>query len=75
MIRTVIDKIFGTKSERDLKKIQHYVNEANRFTVQFEQLSDEALKAKTQDFRDRLEKGETLEDILAEAFEKNSSAD
>ena len=68
MIRTVIDKIFGTKSERDLKKIQHYVEEANRFTAEFEKLSDEALKAKTQEFRDRLQKGETLDDLLAEAF-------
>ena len=68
MIRTVIDKIFGTKSERDLKKIQHYVDKANRFTAIFEKLSDEELKAKTQEFRNRLEKGETLDDILPEAF-------
>ena len=50
MIRTVIDKIFGTKSERDLKKIQHYVDDANKFTAEFEKLSDEQLKAKTQEF-------------------------
>ncbi len=68
MLRTIIDKIFGTKSQRDLKKIQHYVDAANRFTGQFENLSDEELKAKTQQFRDRLAKGETLEDILPEAF-------
>lgn len=47
MIRTVIDKIFGTKSERDLKKIQHYVDAANKFTAEFEKLSDDELKAKT----------------------------
>ena len=41
MIRTVIDKIFGTKSERDLKKIQHYVDDANKCTAEFEKLSDE----------------------------------
>lgn len=68
MIRTVIDKIFGTKSERDLKKIQHYVDEANRFTAKFEKLTDEELKAKTQEFRNRLANGETLDDILPEAF-------
>ncbi len=68
MLRTIIDKIFGTKSQRDLKKIQHYVDAANRFTGQFETLCDEELKAKTQQFRDRLAKGETLEDILPEAF-------
>ena len=68
MIRTVIDKIFGTKSERDLKKIQHYVDDANRFTAEFEPLTDEALKAKTDEFKARLAKGETLDDILPEAF-------
>lgn len=68
MIRTVIDKIFGTKSERDLKKIQHYVDAANRFTVEFEKLTDEELKAKTQEFKDRLSAGQTLDDLLPEAF-------
>ena len=68
MIRTVIDKIFGTKSERDLKKIQHYVDEANRLAPQMEALSDEQLKTKTQEFKDRLANGETLDNILSEAF-------
>ena len=68
MIRTVIDKIFGTKSERDLKKIQHYVDEANRFTEKFEKLTDDELKAKTQEFKNRLAQGQTLDDLLPEAF-------
>ncbi len=68
MIRTVIDKIFGTKSERDLKKIQHYVDDANKFTAEFEHLTDDQLKAKTQEFKDRLAKGETLDQLLPEAF-------
>ena len=68
MIRTVIDKIFGTKSERDLKKIQHYVDEANRLASQIEALSDEQLKAKTQEFKNDLANGKTLDDILAPAF-------
>ena len=68
MIRTVIDKVFGTKSERDLKKIQHYIDAANRFTQEFSSLTDDELKAKTQEFKDRLAKGETLDDILSEAF-------
>ncbi|MDD6152878.1 MAG: preprotein translocase subunit SecA [Elusimicrobia bacterium] len=68
MIRTVIDKIFGTKSERDLKKIQHYVDAANKFTAEFEKLSDDELKAKTQEFKKRLADGQTLDDILSEAF-------
>ena len=68
MIQTVINKIFGTKSERDLKKIQHYVDKANALAAQMEALSDDQLKAKTQEFRKRLAEGETLDDILAEAF-------
>ncbi len=68
MIQTVINKVFGTKSERDLKKIQHYVDKANRLAPEIEALSDEQLKAKTQEFKNRLSNGETLEDILAEAF-------
>ena len=68
MIKTVIDKIFGTKSERDLKKIQHYVDDANKFTAEFENLSDDQLKAKTQEFKNRLAQGETLDQILPEAF-------
>lgn len=68
MIQTVINKIFGTKSERDLKKIQHYVDAANALASQMEALSDDQLKAKTQEFKDRLAKGETLDDILSEAF-------
>ena len=68
MLRTAIDKIFGTKSERDLKKIQHYVDDANRFTEKFEKLTDDELKAKTQEFKDRLAQGQTLDDLLPEAF-------
>ena len=68
MIRSVIDKIFGTKSERDLKKIQHYVDAANFFTAEFEKISDDELKAKTQEFKDRLAQGQTLDDLLPEAF-------
>ena len=68
MIKTVIDKIFGTKSERDLKKIQHYVDDANKFTAEFEKLTDDQLKAKTQEFKERLSKGETLDQLLPEAF-------
>ena len=68
MIKTVIDKIFGTKSERDLKKIQHYVDDANKFSAEFEKLSDDQLKAKTPEFKDRLAKGETLDQLLPEAF-------
>ncbi len=68
MIQTVINKIFGTKSERDLKKIQHYVDSANALSAAMEKLTDDELKAKTQEFKARLAKGKTLDDILPEAF-------
>jgi len=68
MIQAVINKIFGTKSARDLKKIQHYVDAANQFAPSIEALTDEQLKAKTQEFKDRLSQGETLDAILSEAF-------
>ncbi len=68
MIQTVINKIFGTKSERDLKKIQHYVDSANALSADMEKLTDDQLKAKTQEFKDRLAQGETLDDLLPEAF-------
>ncbi len=68
MIQTVINKIFGTKSERDLKKIQHYVDSANALSSAMEKLTDDQLKAKTQEFKARLAKGETLDDLLPEAF-------
>ena len=68
MLKTAIDKIFGTKSERDLKKIQHFVDQANRLAPTIEALTDDQLKAKTQEFKDRLANGETLDAILSEAF-------
>ena len=68
MIQTVINKIFGTKSERDLKKIQHFVDSANALAPAMEKLTDDELKAKTQEFKNRLSAGETLDDILSEAF-------
>ena len=68
MLKTAIDKIFGTKSERDLKKIQHFVDQANRLAPTIEALTDDQLKAKTQEFKDRLVNGETLDAILSEAF-------
>lgn len=68
MIQTVINKIFGTKSERDLKKIQHYVDSSNALAADMEKLTDDQLKAKTQEFKTRLANGETLDDILSEAF-------
>ena len=68
MIGSVIKKIFGSKNERELKRIQPVVDSINALEGEFKNLSDDQLKAKTGEFRERLEKGETLDDILPEAF-------
>ena len=61
-------KLFGTRSDRELKHIQPTVDKILRLEEEYKALSEEALKAKTQEFKDRLEQGETLDDILPEAF-------
>jgi len=63
-----LKKIFGSQNERTLKKLRPIVDQANTFEAQISPLSDEALKAKTTEFRDRLAKGETLDQLLPEAF-------
>ena len=63
------EKIFGTYSEREIKRInKKYVNKINKLEETISKLSDEDLQAKTLEFKNRLSKGETLEDILPEAF-------
>ena len=61
-------KIFGTYSERELKPINQIVNKIVAMKPQIEALSDEELRAKTDEFKRRLADGETLDDILPEAF-------
>ena len=61
-------KIFGTPSQRELKKIQPMVDKILGLEDEYKNLSEEALKAKTQEFKDRLAQGETLDDLLPEAF-------
>ena len=65
---SIITKIFGTHFERELKKIQPMVDAVLALRPQMVELSDEALKDKTREFKERLSKGETLDDILVEAF-------
>ena len=60
--------IFGTKNQRDIKKLLPLVRKINAIEEQYQALSEEQLKAKTQEFRDRLAKGESLDDILPEAY-------
>jgi preprotein translocase subunit SecA len=61
-------KLFGSSNERKVKSLHGRVAKINALEPQMAALSDEALKAKTQEFKDRLEKGATLDDILDEAF-------
>ena len=64
----LITKLFGTRSEREIKQIRPTVDKILSLENEYRNLSEEALKAKTQEFKDRLERGETLDDILPEAF-------
>src|SRR5699024_12151548 len=64
-----ISKLFGTRSEREIKKFSAQVEQVMALEDSYRQLSDEDLKAKTQVFKDRLAQGATLDDILPEAFE------
>ncbi len=63
-----LKKIVGTKNERDLKRLRPLVGRINELEQELQSLSDEALKAKTGEFRERLAKGESLDDLMCEAF-------
>ncbi|EHB54670.1 preprotein translocase subunit SecA [Paenibacillus lactis] len=64
----LVKKIFGDTNERDVKRLMKTVDVINKMEPEFEALSDEQLKAKTEEFRARIEKGETPEELLPEAF-------
>ena len=68
MFTYIVDKLIGTKSERQLKKLYPVVDKINALEKDFSPLTDEELKNKTKEFKERLSKGETLDDILPEAF-------
>ena len=68
MIGNILTKVFGSRNERLVKRMQRRVEAINAMESDLQQLSDEALQAKTQAFRERLEAGETLDDLLEEAF-------
>ena len=63
-----LTKIFGTHSQRELKRIYPIVDKVESYRDQMVALSDEELQAKTKEFKERLEKGETLDDLLPEAY-------
>ncbi len=64
----LFDKLFGTRSQRELKKIQPMVDKILSLEGEYKNLSEEALKGKTSEFKQRLAAGETLDDLLPEAF-------
>ena len=68
MVVSFLKKIVGTKNDRELKRLDNYVREINALEPDTQKLSDDELKNKTQEFKNRLNQGESLEDILPETF-------
>ncbi|MDD5089266.1 MAG: preprotein translocase subunit SecA, partial [bacterium] len=68
MFNAILAKLFGTKHDRAAKQLWPVVHEINRIEEEFQSLTDEQLRAKTDEFRARLADGETLDDLLPEAF-------
>ena len=68
MATNFLTKLFGSRNDRLLKQYRKTVSRITAMEPQYEQLSDEQLKAKTQEFKERVAKGESLDDILPEAF-------
>lgn len=65
---SLFSKVFGTHSEREVKRILPIVNQIEALAPEYEKLTDDELKAKTPEFKERLEQGETLDDLLPEAY-------
>ena len=63
-----LTKIFGTAHDRNMKVIRPYVDRINQLEKSMEKLSDSELKAKTSEFKSRIEKGEDLDNLITEAF-------
>ena len=68
MLTKLLTKVFGSRNDRTLRRMRKLVGVVNGMEPAMEKLSDDELKAKTDEFRGRLEKGETLESLLPEAF-------
>jgi preprotein translocase subunit SecA len=68
MLGPLLAKVIGTQNERELKKLRPIVSQVGAFEPALKQLTDEQLRAKTPEFRDRLARGEALDDLLPEAF-------
>ena len=68
MLGKLVKLVIGSRNDRLIKKKRALVKKVNALSSEYEKLSDDALQAKTQEFRDRIEKGETLNHLLPEAF-------
>ena len=68
MLSNILNKIFGTKQEREVKLLQPLVDKVNEYSDSFKNLPEESLKLKTEEFRSRLKNGETEENLMLEAF-------
>jgi preprotein translocase subunit SecA len=68
MLGTVIKKVIGTKNDREVKRFKKVVTQINKLEESFSKLSDDELSAKTNEFRERVSKGESLDALLPEAF-------
>jgi preprotein translocase subunit SecA len=64
----LIKKIFGTKHQRDIKRLMPLVRRVNELEVEYQRLSDDGLRAKTAEFRDRIAGGAALDDLMPEAY-------
>ena len=71
---SVIEKIFGTHSSRELKRIEPLVDKIEALRPTMQALSDEELRGKTEEYKKRLTEGETLDDLLPEAYATGCSA-
>lgn len=68
MVNKFLAKLFGTKNEREIKTLKPLVDQINALEPQMQNLSDEQLKAKTLEFKQRVQNGESLDNLLVEAF-------
>ncbi len=68
MVNSLLRKVFGTRNDRILKRLQKNVNKINLLEPDLEKLSDDQLRARTDEFRKRYQDGETLDQLLPEAF-------
>ena len=71
---SILTKIFGDPNEKELKKLWPIVEEVNKFEKTYQKLSNQQLKAKTEEFKKRFKKGEKLDDLMPEAFAVVKSA-